>query len=98
MGSSGSGVGSLGVGVFGGLFGSGDGSFEWSGLPNGLHGSGVGSRGVGVLGGSCGSLVGDGVDAPIGGGVEALGGVLGGGVGSFSGDFGGGVGSLGGGV
>ena len=58
IGSPGSGVGSLGVGVFGGLLGSGDGSLECSGLSNGPHGSGVGSLGVGVLGGilwiSCG--------------------------------------------
>ena len=108
MGSPGSGVGSLGVGVFGGLFGSGDGSLECIGLSNGPQGSGVGSLGVGVFGGSCGSLVGDGVEAlgvdlgsPGGGGVRALGGgVPVGGVSSLAGDLRGGVGvgSLRGGV
>ena len=76
-GSLGSGVGSLGVGVFGGLLGSGDGSLERNGLSSGPQGSGVGSLGVGVLGGS---IVGDGVEAldvefgfSGGGGVGALG-------------------------
>ena len=99
IGSPGSGVGSLGVGVFGGLLGSGDGSLERIGLSNGPQGSGVGSLGVGVFGGSCGSLVGDGVEAlgvelgsPGGGGVRAFGGAPVGGVSSLAGDLRGGVG------
>ena len=81
--SGGGGVGALGlpvgVGALGVVFGS--------------SGGGVGSflGGVSVPVGEEGSF--DGVDAPVGGGVGALGEALGGGVGSLAGDLRDGVGS-----